>query len=272
MALRSTFAMCLMLVGPGVCGAQQRLGMPVSSYEPPRGWGGSIAGPGLFGPRIIGQSLVPRGRSFARGAAPPVGGSGLAPLDYGGLGTLQGDERFTRMGRQPGEFVGADLTDLPAFYTDVPLDAAGNAWDPLGRGLRQPPRLQPNAQPPAGPGMVGPSIARPGMAAPGMGVPVTARPVPQRAVSRSAAIAYSAPAGIETQLAARLQNMVGRKDLPPITVALQDRTVVLRGSVATPHERDLAGRLALLEAGIDQVQNELAIGPPPATNPPLSSN
>jgi hypothetical protein len=277
MAVRSTFAACLMLVVPGIGGAQQRLGMPVSTYDPPRGWGGSIAGPGLFGPRIIGQSLAPRGRSFARGTAPPVVGPGLAPIDFGGLGTIQGDERFTRMGRQPGDFVGADPADLPAYYTDLPVDAAGNAWDPLGRGLRQPPRSQPYAQPPVGPGMVGPGVARPGMTAPGMAVPVTAGPVPQvrRSVSRSAAIAYSAPAGMQTQLAARLQSMVGRKDLPPITATLQERTVVLRGSVATAHDRDLAGRLALLEAGIDQVQNELTVGPPQTPAPPapaLSSN
>jgi len=51
------------------------------------------------------------------------------------------------------------------------------------------------------------------------------------------------------------------KALGPIEVLLQDRTVFLRGSVATEHDRELAQRLALLEAGVDAVQNQLAVNP-----------
>jgi osmotically-inducible protein OsmY len=62
---------------------------------------------------------------------------------------------------------------------------------------------------------------------------------------------------IQSELSASLQNLVGRNGLRPIEVTLQGRTAVLRGGVATPHNRDLAARLALLEPGVDQVQNEL---------------
>ena len=45
----------------------------------------------------------------------------------------------------------------------------------------------------------------------------------------------------------------------PIEVAVAGRTVTLRGEVATQYDRSLAGQLMLLEPGIDQVQNDLAV-------------
>ncbi len=60
------------------------------------------------------------------------------------------------------------------------------------------------------------------------------------------------------QLTAGLQRRLSQVPaLDSASVSVQGRAVVLRGSVSTDHARDLAERLALLEPGIDVVQNEL---------------
>lgn len=45
----------------------------------------------------------------------------------------------------------------------------------------------------------------------------------------------------------------------PLTAAVQGRTVILMGAVATEHDRILAEKLALLEPGVEAVQNELLV-------------
>ena len=46
------------------------------------------------------------------------------------------------------------------------------------------------------------------------------------------------------------------------TVNLNGGTVILRGTVATDHDRDLAARVVLLEATVDDVVNLLAVANP----------
>jgi len=50
-------------------------------------------------------------------------------------------------------------------------------------------------------------------------------------------------------------------------VQVEGQTAVLRGIVATEHERDLAGQVAMLEPRVSHVQNELEVAsdliPPP---------
>jgi hypothetical protein len=50
----------------------------------------------------------------------------------------------------------------------------------------------------------------------------------------------------------------------PAQVQLQGRTAILRGVVATAHDRDLAERVVRLEATVDQVQNLLEVAALPA--------
>lgn len=54
---------------------------------------------------------------------------------------------------------------------------------------------------------------------------------------------------------------------PTVTVLMQGQTAFLRGSVPTYHDRDLAGRLMLLEPGVDQVKNDLTVGSPNSPTP-----
>ncbi len=48
----------------------------------------------------------------------------------------------------------------------------------------------------------------------------------------------------------------------PAQVELQGRTAILRGVVATAHDRDLAERVVRLEATVDRVQNQLVVAGP----------
>lgn len=64
--------------------------------------------------------------------------------------------------------------------------------------------------------------------------------------------------------AATVADLIRRNDriqqLSPISVTLQDETAVLRGRVATEHDRQLVELLTRFEPGIWQVKNELTVG------------
>jgi osmotically-inducible protein OsmY len=66
----------------------------------------------------------------------------------------------------------------------------------------------------------------------------------------------------QSQIATRIKSRPGFQALGPIEVLLDQRTIILRGTVATAHDRELAARLALLEGGVDNVSNELTVAPP----------
>jgi osmotically-inducible protein OsmY len=51
----------------------------------------------------------------------------------------------------------------------------------------------------------------------------------------------------------------------PLSVTLEGDTAVIRGRVATEHDRDLAAAIIRLEPGVGQVRNELVVeSAPPA--------
>ena len=62
-----------------------------------------------------------------------------------------------------------------------------------------------------------------------------------------------------SSLAVRLAGLPGLHWRTPSQIEIQGRLAILRGSVATEHDRDLAERVARLEAGVDQVQNQLVV-------------
>lgn len=68
------------------------------------------------------------------------------------------------------------------------------------------------------------------------------------------------PAVNPAATAARVLNVAGGlQKLSPITVTLDSGTAVLRGQVATEHDRLLAQSLAMLQPGIYAVRNELTV-------------
>ena len=75
---------------------------------------------------------------------------------------------------------------------------------------------------------------------------------------------------------ARFTALLGRRlsrvpSMESATVTLEGRTLVLKGTVATEHARQLAERLVLLEPGIDVVKNELTMmdSDPPSMDTPI---
>jgi hypothetical protein len=77
------------------------------------------------------------------------------------------------------------------------------------------------------------------------------------------------PKKVSTTLGEHLMDLPGIHWRSPVQLEMQGRTAILRGAVATAHDRDLAERVVRLEATIEQVQNQLAVvGPGPRPAPP----
>ncbi len=72
----------------------------------------------------------------------------------------------------------------------------------------------------------------------------------------------TAPTTAANRFVSRLARIPALQGLNDIQVSVEGRSVVLRGTVPTEHDRELLARLALLEPGIDAVQNELRVQTP----------
>jgi hypothetical protein len=79
-------------------------------------------------------------------------------------------------------------------------------------------------------------------------------------------------AAVNSTLGRRLEEMVASRGMPSVKASMQGRTLVLRGKVATEHDKSLVERMMLLEPGIDQVQNELEIGSADSPEPKNSAS
>jgi osmotically-inducible protein OsmY len=72
-----------------------------------------------------------------------------------------------------------------------------------------------------------------------------------------------------TGFAVRLNKIPGLSQLGPIQASLEGRTAVLRGTVASEADRQLAEGLAMLEPEVLAVRNELVVGSPGTTGEAL---
>ena len=86
-------------------------------------------------------------------------------------------------------------------------------------------------------------------------------------------VQYGGPVVANTNASANLQQRLAAtpqiQSASGVTVAMsQSRTAVLRGTVASEHDRLLAARMALLNPGISQVQNELSVARPSDSETP----
>jgi osmotically-inducible protein OsmY len=84
-------------------------------------------------------------------------------------------------------------------------------------------------------------------------------------------LGFDRPAGdsqkISSSVSTRLASLPALHWSTPGQVEVQGRTAILRGVVATAHDRDLAERVVRLEAGIDQVDNQLVVASNSAYSP-----
>jgi hypothetical protein len=160
-------------------------------------------------------------------------------LDAGGVGVLQGNERFLRRrgsssfvgGLQPGRFIGSKQGTGTAARPSLPsvrIESAPAANRPL------PPVAQ----------------RRTGMYDPPLEI----------------GFDYHGPQRQDTgdAVAQRLQSSPALHPANRIEVALEGTTAILRGEVVSERDRGLAEQLALFEPGIYAVRNDLRVKPRPA--------
>jgi hypothetical protein len=203
----------------------------------------------LFGQRTMGTSMGSNARSnlFGRGVG------NMPNLAQGNL--LTGTERFLR-GNQQGRFVGRDVTAVRELVDTLRggrvSDGTTDGWqgyrDEFGRGRRD---LRRDGQ-----------NRRASFDANG------GRRRRWEAVRTRRQVAFPYPQPVADQVSAGLQRRL-RQILPPVplaapvAVAVDGRTAVLQGVVASEHARVLAEQMAQMEPGVSRVENRLRVIPGP---------
>jgi hypothetical protein len=79
----------------------------------------------------------------------------------------------------------------------------------------------------------------------------------------------AAERGIANGFVPRLNKIVGSSSIGPISATLEGNTAVLRGTVASEADRQLAEGLAMLEPQVMAVRNELVVNPSQPPSEPL---
>jgi len=194
--------------------------------------------PSLFGNRTMGSARGPSAGTLGTGG----GTQGQSELLSGSL--LGGSERFVR-GNEQSRFVGRDATSVSDMFNSLTGGAtseSANRRGQTGRGGRDAARGRQatNQQQRAGGG--------------------DRRQATVRAEWQVAfAHPERAPAELSADLKVRLARSLRFRPGSVAEVELENRTVTLRGVVASEHDRILAEKLALLEPGVSRVQNELRV-------------
>jgi hypothetical protein len=229
------------------------VGALIGAPWPARGQGGPVPVHGLFGDRVLGGTTGPR-------PSPLRGGIMTDPVG-----------QFLGRGRSEG----LQFPNMPWQY---PVAA-----EPLGGGRSGPsePAIFERRQPPVPPSPPSPvptEEAAPPPPAQWFRTPSTGA-ASTRALPKAASPVFVAAVSpvqltsIEVELdpptraghpAALVADMIRRNQriqkLSPITVSLDNETAILRGRVATEHDRQLVEILTRFEPGIWRVQNELTVG------------
>lgn len=208
---------------------------------------GGTSTSGAFGGRTLGGGggAATASRSFTGTKA----GQGVDTS----AGSVTGNERFVRGNRGAGDFVGGDSRDAANPFSS---QSGGLSAQSAMSGLRtgQNGGNRGNNQGNNNQGMGGQfgNSRQQVKLRPTLKVEFEHRP--------------PAPQKLTTELAQRFNRPTSRiRVATPLDVQMEGQTVVLRGAVATEHDRDLAERLALLEPGISTVRNELTVASPKAS-------
>ena len=189
----------------------------------------------MFGQRTLGQPLS---RRTTRGN---VGVTQTAEA----VGQVQGSERFMRGNRSARDFVGASV-DRGTFVGQQTAELTGPVVSAI-RDLR-PQRevnLNQTLRQPRSNQMYNPRLR--------------------------VAFTFSSPDGqqLSERIAADLQVIETLQLTGPIEVSVAGGTATLRGRVASARDKEMIGQLVRFEPGISTVQNDLLVGPPQLSNPPL---
>ena len=200
--------------------------------------GGSTSGRGtsassLFGNRTLGGGIQSNAQ---RQEAAQVGNGQAVEQIQEGAGSLSGDERFLRENRQPGAFVGADTADAVNLRSQMQGQQQqnfGNLFQNLFGNTNiqnQNPRTQ-------------------------LRIPISLGFAPRPIATGQVATTFTA----------RLTRLPEFHATGPVEVTMEGRTAVLRGTVASEADRELAEDLAMLEPAVRAVRNELVVDPAATT-------
>lgn len=200
----------------------------------------------LFGDRPLGDTLSRRPSPGSAGQleAADAASEGLGMGQT--VGSLTGTERFLRENRSRRDFVGADLLDREGFIGAVQGSPRGVIRSAI-TNLRPLVNEQINRVLPDPQGR-------------------RERPYAPRLV---VAFDYPLPSSEELQstLAEYVLRVPGMERLGPVEVSVEGQTAILRGVVASDHQRDVAEQLVLLEPGVRAIRNELVVADPAAPVP-----
>jgi len=244
----------------------------------------------MFGSRTYGQGITSGAGGFTGGTA--AGGRGLTGMSgTGGMGGTTGatgmsttGTQFMQRARQAG-FVGADSRDYAAGLLGGIMAGQGTQGQTANQRLRsgtgtlgtmggtfgstlRTGTMQSGGLRTALGGMLGTTgAAGAGFGLSGMGTGTYGAgrgTMANREIPATLQVAFDHPQPQRSQVNSKLAERITRSPSirlrSPLEVSLQsDGTVVLRGTVATAHDRAVAERLARLEPGVWRVQNELQV-------------
>ncbi len=203
---------------------------------------------GLFGNRTIGGGITAGNRTFGGSGTP----GGITTSEQGNVGQVDASARYIRGSQQSGAFVGTGAEEVRNFLGAVQAGENRTGQSLLGRSLR---------------GTGGTSNANRQSSG---GSPRRGR----GDVRTSLRVAFDYPrrelTTLGTGLAVRLAKTPRIRTVSAVKVEVREGTATLRGVVATDHDRDLCERLARLEAGIWDVNNEILVEGVPAEAGPAS--
>ena len=217
------------------------------------GSGGSSSG--TFGSRTLGSSTSAGQRTMAQG----MSGSGLGTgqNSQSGLGTTAGQlnssDQFLRSNRTgANDFVGTTAQQMQKDFTGAVQAGQTNTGSRNGttglggtRGLN---------------GLTGMSGNRTTQQSGQFNQAANQNQTQIRSVLRvDIPVTRPDPNHVTAALVQRLTQVPSLHFQGPVQVDLVGTTAVLRGTVATQHDRDLAAQLVRLEPGVGQVQNEIVV-------------
>ena len=198
---------------------------------------------GSSGSRSLGGSISP-GRTSSSSGTSFGSRTGLSAST---AGQVQGNERFVRGSRQPGEFVGAaDTAASSGGFVGSQAAGARASGRQSSRGLN--------------------SLANRGGNQSNRSSR-SSRDDVRAHVRLGFTVVRPVAIDIVPRLNLQLEKIIRPRASSPIQIEVEKGTAILRGAVASAHDRAIAERLVLLEGGIWKVKNELTVseaeGPPP---------
>ena len=182
----------------------------------------------------------------------------LGNLDSLGAGMTTGDERFLQSNRQVGQFVGGAFQGVGSLRNQPGLAGAAAATTGAGTGMGQTGMM----------GGMNPFSPMGALMAAGMANNLSRQRRPLRMPitigieSTPALLAAAEPAHVGDRIQRKFVRIPQVRGSGSVKVEMEGKIAVLQGEVKTQRDRDLIGRMLLLEPGVSDVRNELVVAPP----------